>query len=322
MSQAIGRAIEAEMAEDPRVLLLGEDVAAAGGVFKTSDGLFERFGPSRVRDTPISEMGFLGVAVGAAAMGYRPVVEIMFGEFLGVALDQLVTEAAKLRFLSGGQFTAPLVVRASVGPGLGFGAQHSQTLESWFTNTPGLKVVTASGADSAYRLIRAAIRDPDPVMVLEPRALYGEREEVDVDAAPKALDPAPRHIATGTEVTVATMGQMVSRCRAVAEEREGALDVFDLEVLSPLDVSPIVDSVRRTGRLVTVEANPYSGGWGGGVISEVVRHGVDALKAAPVRIAPPDVPVPYARALEDAYLPSSAVISERIGRLIADGQGG
>src|SRR5690606_20769845 len=132
-------------------------------------------------------------------MGYRPIVEIMFGEFLGVALDQLSTEAAKIRYLSGGQFSAPLVVRASTGPGLGFGAQHSHTLENWFTNTPGLKVVTASGAASAYRLIRAAVRDPDPVIVLEPRILYGEREEVDLDAPPATFDLAPRHAAEGSE---------------------------------------------------------------------------------------------------------------------------
>ncbi|MBO0883528.1 MAG: alpha-ketoacid dehydrogenase subunit beta, partial [Mycobacterium sp.] len=178
MRQAIATALADEMAADERVVLLGEDVGAAGGVFKTSEGLLERFGPERVRDTPISELGFLGAAVGAAACGLRPVVEIMYAEFVGVALDQLVTEAAKLRYLSRGEYPVPLVVRMSAGPGLGFGAQHSQTLETWFTNTPGLKVVSPAGPAKAYSLLRAAIRDENPVVFIEPRCRYGDRADV------------------------------------------------------------------------------------------------------------------------------------------------
>jgi acetoin:2,6-dichlorophenolindophenol oxidoreductase subunit beta len=209
MRQAIARAIADEMADDPRVVLLGEDVAAAGGVFKTSEGLLDRFGPDRVKDTPIAEMGFLGAAVGAATAGLRPVVEIMFAEFLGVALDQLVTEAANLRYLSRGEYTVPLVVRASAGPGLGFGAQHSQTLESWLIGTPGLKVVSPSGADSAYGLLRAAIRDDDPVVFLEPRVLYGQREDVDTEREELPELGRARVARPGRDVTVVAIDQPV-----------------------------------------------------------------------------------------------------------------
>lgn len=175
MNQAIGRAMADEMRADPTVILMGEDVAEAQGIFKTSEGLLAEFGALRVRDTPISEMGFLGAAVGAAATGLRPVVEFMFVEFLGVALDQLTTEAAKLHYLSGGAYTVPLTVRASSGAGAGFGCQHSQTLESWMVNQPGLKLCVASGPRVAYGLLRAAIRDDNPLVLLEPRVLYGAR---------------------------------------------------------------------------------------------------------------------------------------------------
>ena len=178
MNQAVVAALADEMREDPAVMVMGEDIAAAGGPFKTTEGLLEEFGPLRVRDTPISEMGFTGAAVGASAMGLRPIVEIMFVEFLGVALDALVTEAAKFRYLSKGQVNCPMVVRCTVGSGLGFGSQHSQTLENWLAATPGLKVCVPSDAQTAYGLMRAAIRDNDPVAVLEPRALYAQRGEV------------------------------------------------------------------------------------------------------------------------------------------------
>ena len=179
MNQAISRAIADEMERDPRVVVFGEDVAVAEGPFKTSEGLLTTFGPDRVRDTPISETGFLGAAVGAAMTGLRPVAEIMFIEFLGVAFDQIVTEAALMHYLSGGRFNVPMVMRASAGSGLGFGCQHSQSLERWMLGTPGLKMAVPSGARTAYGLTRAAIRDNNPVVLLESRALYGERENVE-----------------------------------------------------------------------------------------------------------------------------------------------
>ncbi len=315
MGQAIVAALEDEMEADETVLLLGEDVGAAGGVFKTSAGLLERFGPQRVRDTPIAEMGFLGAAVGVAAAGFRPVAEIMFAEFLGVAMDQVVTEAAKLRYLSRGEFGVPLVVRASSGPGLGFGAQHSQTLETWFTSTPGLKVVVASGAASAYGLLRAAIRDDDPVVFFEPRALYGQREEVDRDAPLPALGRL-RTLREGSSVTVLALGQMVPTALAAVAAAELDAEVLDLATVLPWDLAGVLVSVERTGRLVTVEANPYTGGWGAQVAAEISTRAFGRLRAPVCRITCPDVPVPYAADLESRYVPSADYVAAQITALV------
>jgi pyruvate/2-oxoglutarate/acetoin dehydrogenase E1 component len=318
MAQAISLAIAAEMSADERVVLIGEDVGAAGGVFKTSAGLIEQFGPDRVRDTPIAEMGFLGAAVGAAMRGIRPIVEIMFVEFLGVALDQLVTEAAKLRYLSAGGFTVPLVVRASTGAGLGFGAQHSQTLESWFTSTPGLKVVCPSDAGTAYGLVRAAVRDDDPVLILEPRVLYGERGEVDSEAPPPVIGKA-RLLQRGSAATLVSLGQSVATCREAAANGLD-VDVIDLLSIAPWDVAAVTESVRRTGRLITVEASGYSGGWGGMIISEIAATSFAALTAPPLRITAPDTPVPYAADLEQRYLPTADYVTDQVNALIATNQ--
>src|SRR5579862_7392772 len=217
MNQAIALAIAEEMERDDRVVIFGEDIAQAEGPFKTSEGLLARFGPGRVRDTPISEMGFVGCAVGAAVTGLRPVVEIMFIEFLGVALDQLVTEAAMMHYLSGGRLKVPLTVRASVGSGLGFGCQHSQTLERWLLGTPGLKVAVASGARSAYGLIKAAIRDDDPVVVLEPRSLYGRREDFEPNEQAIAVLGKGEVVKKGSDVTVVALGQTVASALEAAE---------------------------------------------------------------------------------------------------------
>lgn len=319
MNQAITLALADEMAADPRVVLLGEDVGAAGGVFKTSEGLLDRFGPLRVRDTPIAEMGFVGAAVGAAMAGLRPVAEIMFAEFMGVALDQLVTEAALTRFLSAGEYTAPLVVRVSVGAGQGFGAQHSQTLENWYLNAPGLTVVAASGAAPAYRLLRLAIQDPDPVLVLEPRVLYGEREEVDT-AAPLGSLRAAQVVRTGTDATVVAFGQTVATARDAAEICAGqgiSLDVIDLTCLAPYDEATVLDSVATTGRLVTVEANPAAGGWGAHLVAGVLPAAWGDLSAAPLRITAPDTPVPYAAELERRWLPDPSYVADQVAALVA-----
>lgn len=314
MAQAIAAALADEMADDESVVLIGEDVGAAGGVFKTSVGLFERFGAHRVRDTPIAEMGFLGAAVGAAMRGVRPVVEIMFAEFMGVAMDQLVTEAAKLRYLSAGGFSVPLVVRMSAGAGLGFGAQHSQTLETWFTQTPGLKVVCPSDAASAYGLLRAAIRDDDPVLVIEPRVLYGERGDVDTDAElPQIGQAVVAH--QGSDATVVTLGQSVSVSLEAA--RSGLdVDVIDLRSIAPWDLGAVLESVRRTRRLVTVEASSYSAGWGAGVVAEVVGSAFGVLAAPPLRVTAPDTPVPYTAELERRFLPDSEYVSKQVNALI------
>lgn len=318
--QAVVAALADEMRADEAVMLMGEDVAAAGGPFKTSEGLLAEFGPKRVRDTPISEMGFTGAAVGAACLGMRPVVEIMFMEFLGVALDMVVTEAAKFRYLSGGRLDVPLVVRASVGSGAGFGMQHSQTLENWLAATPGLTVAVISDAQSAYGLNRAAIRHDGPVVVLEPRALYGERGEVVTgDDGLLTLGKA-RVIREGGEVTLVTLGQTVGIAARAVEEAGLDAEVIDLSTLYPWDHAAVLDSVARTGRLVVVEEAPTSGGWGHEIVSTVTSRCFGRLKAPPFRITCPDVPVPYSPALEARYLPTPEYMAKQVSGYLSTGE--
>lgn len=320
MNQAIAQAIAEEMERDPSVVVLGEDVAEAEGPFKTSENLLQRFGPVRVRDTPISEMGFLGAAVGAAATGLRPVVEIMFMEFLGVALDQVVTEGAMLRYLSGGRLNVPLTVRASVGSGLGFGCQHSQTLERWLFGTPGMKLAVASGARSAYGITKAAIRDEDPVFLLEPRALYGRRE--DVELGEDAILPlgVAEVLRRGTDVTVVALGQTVGiACQAADSSSSWSADVIDLRTLMPWDRDLVRESVARTRRLVLVEENQLTGGWGAEIVAHVATHAHGELDAPPLRITAPDIHVPYGTELEQRYLPSATYVVDQITGLIRTG---
>ncbi len=320
MNQAVVAAVADEMREDPSVMMMGEDIAVAGGPFKTSDGLLEEFGPLRVRDTPISEMGFTGAAVGAAAMGLRPVVEIMFVEFLGVALDALVTEAAKFRFLSKGQVSCPMVVRCTVGSGLGFGSQHSQTLENWLTATPGLKVCVPSDPQSAYGMLRAAIRDADPVAVLEPRSLYAQRAEVITgDAGIIPLGKA-RVVRAGSGATVVTLGQTTGIANSAAEAHGLDIEIVDLLSLVPWDVDAVLSSVKRTGRLIVVEEAPESGGWGSEIVAAVVREAFRELKAPPFRITAPNVPVPYAKELESRYLVGPEEVARQIGAFLESGE--
>ena len=308
--QAIATAIADEMRTDPTVIVFGEDIAAAEGPFKTTEGLLEEFGPIRVRDTPISEMAFTGAAVGAAMMGMRPVIEIMFMEFLGVALDQLVTEGAKMHYLSKGEYTVPMVVRASCGAGLGFGTQHSQTLENWVAATPGLKVIEPSDAQSAYSLLRAAIQDENPVMFLESRILYAERGEVDTSL--KMEIGKARVLQEGSDVTVVALGNMVNVARDAIADAKVSADLVDLATLVPWDRETVLNSVKKTGRLIVVEESPWSGGWGSEIISTATTEAFSALKCAPFRITAPDVPVPYSGDLEARFIPQVADIVEKI----------
>lgn len=320
MNQAINAALAEEMRADSAVMIMGEDVAAAGGPFKTSEGLFEEFGPLRVRDTPISEMGFTGAAVGAAVMGLKPVVEIMFIEFLGVALDQVVTEAAKFRYLSKGQVTCPIVVRASVGSGLGFGCQHSQTMENWVSSTPGLKVVVPSDAQSAYGLTKAALRDPDPTVVLEPRALYGTRGDVVTGEEGVFEIGKARVLHSGSSATVVTLGQTTGIVLAAAQAGDLDIDIVDLLTLVPWDVQAVLDSVRRTGRLVVVEEAPESGGWGSEIVATIVKSAFGSLKSAPFRVTTPDVPVPYPKELEARFLPTAEEVTYQLSTYLETGE--
>lgn len=318
--QAISAAIRDEMLRDPNVVLLGEDVGDAAGVFKTSEGLLEEFGPTRVRDTPISEMGFLGAAVGAAATGLRPIVEIMFIEFLGVALDQLVTEAAKLHYLSGGGYKVPLVVRASAGAGLGFGAQHSQSFENWMFGAPGLKLAVVSGPRTAYGLLRAAVADDNPVVILEPRVLYADREEVETGGSGILQLGKAERLAEGDDVTIVALGSMTKVARVAAEAGRWSADVIDLLSLIPWDRQTVLDSVRKTGRLVIVEESPYTGGWGTEIASYVAAEAFGGLKAPITRISCPDVPVPFAEDLERRFLPSPEYVVAQVTELLETGK--
>jgi pyruvate/2-oxoglutarate/acetoin dehydrogenase E1 component len=316
--QAIVSALADEMRADPAVMLFGEDVAEAEGPFKTSEGLLSEFGPLRVRDTPISEMGFTGAAVGAAILGMKPVVEIMFVEFLGVALDQLVTEAAKMRYLSNGTLSVPMVVRASCGSGLGFGSQHSQTLENWFAATPGLKVISLSDSQSAYSLMRAAIQDPDPVMVLEPRILYAERGEVDRSITLEI--GKARVLRQGSEFTIIALGQMVNVARQAIEQSGVDAELIDLSTVVPWDRKTVLDSIRKTGRLVVVEEAPESGGWGSEIVATATSQLFTHLKAAPYRITTPDTPVPYSGILESRYVPTAQDVARQLKESLVSNQ--
>lgn len=320
MRQAVLKALDDAIAEDQTVFLMGEDVAGAGGPFKVTEGLLEKHGPERVIDTPISEMGFLGAAVGAAICGMKPVVEIMFVEFAGVALDQMITEAATMRYLSRGKFTVPMVMRASAGGGQGFGCQHSQMLDHWFRGTPGLKVCVPSGARTAYGLLRSAIDDPDPVVVLEPRVLYGDREEFDGD--PKYRTPLGKaEVAKeGKDATVLAIGSMTKVALEAASKSKADVEVIDLLSLWPWDQEAVAKSVAKTGRLVTIEESPAGTGWGGHIVAEVLANSFGSLKAPPHRITLPDAPVPYNGALEERYRPEPTYVAAQIDALVTTGR--
>lgn len=305
------------MKDDPSVIMMGEDIAAAGGPFKVTEGLLAAHGPDRVIDTPISEMAFMGAAVGAAVCGMKPVVEMMFIEFIGVALDQLTTQAATMRYLSRGRLTAPLVVRASAGAGQGFGCQHSQMLDHWFRGTPGLKVVVTSNARTTYGLLRSAIEDPDPVVVLEPRILYAEREEYEFDPTYRIPLGQAEIVRNGADATVVTCGAMVRVALAAAEASKANIEVIDLLTLWPWDRKTVEESVARTGRLVTLEEAPAGSGWGANVASHIAVEAFGALKAPPHRITLPDAPVPYNGTLEGRYLPSPSYVAEQVDALVS-----
>lgn len=275
--EAIRTALEHELADDPAVLLMGEDVATAGGVFKTNEGLPERFGLDRIVNTPICENGFIGVALGMAVTGLRPVVEIMFSDFLPTAADAIVNELPKFRFMSGGQCAVPVTVRSIGGATGRFGTQHSATGESWYIGLPGLKVATAGTPASAYAVLRAAIRADDPVLFFEHKGLYGRKGSVALGEGAIAPVGAAAVVRPGSDVTVVSTLLMVDRAltaaAALADEGISA-EVIELRWLRPLDVDTIVESVGRTGRLLIVEEQVHAGGWGATVISELAMRGV------------------------------------------------
>jgi len=312
---AIRAALAEEMRRDPTVLLMGEDIAAAGGVFKATEGLLKEFGPIRVRDTPISEMGFVGAALGLAVTGYRPVVELMFADFIGVCYDQIANQIAKYRYMSGGQTTVPLVIRALGGAGLRFASQHSQTCETWLLSVPGLKIVCPSSANEVYGMLKASIRDENPVVVIEHKSLYSVKGSVTLDEASAADLDRPAVVWPGKDVTIVASLAMVDRSveagQALAEQGVEA-EVIDLRVLRPMNVEPILDSVRKTSRLLTVEEGPEVGGWGAEVVANVTAEAFDHLDGPPQRVTLPDHPIPFSPPLEDAALPGAQRIVETV----------
>lgn len=317
--EAVQRALREEMRRDPAVFVFGEDVADAGGVFKATKGLLEEFGEARVFDTPISESALAGVAVGAAMMGMRPVVEIMFADFTTIAMDGIVNSAAKTRFLSAGEFTAPLVVRMTYGAGARWGAQHTQSVEAWLMNVPGLTIVQPTTPHDLYGLLKSAIRSPDPVVVLEHKNLYGKKGEVPDEEFFVPIGKAAVRRA-GTDVTIAATGAMVERALASAAAlaaRGVEAEVIDVRSIIPLDVDTIVGSVTRTGRLVIVHEAPVFGGFGAEIAASVAKRAFGYLDAAIERVGGAWSPIPFGQALIDEYLPSEQDIVEAAERTLA-----
>ena len=314
---AVAAGIAQEMARDERVVFLGEDVAGAGGVFKSTVGLLEKFGPKRVKDTPISEQAILGAAMGAAMTGLRPIAEIMFSDFLAVCWDLVANEIAKTRYMTSGQVSLPLVIRTANGAGSRFGAQHSQSVENWAMAVPGLKVVAPSTAADAKGLLAAAVRDPDPVVVFEHKSLYPVKGEVPDGEHVDKLGTA-RVLRAGGDCTILALALMVPRALEAAErlKSEHGIDatVIDVRSLVPLDTKTILTEVSRTGRLFTVEENPRLCGWGAEIASIAAEECFWDLDAPIVRITTPHIPLPAADALEDATIPSVARIAETVRR--------
>jgi pyruvate/2-oxoglutarate/acetoin dehydrogenase E1 component len=314
MSLAINNAMDLEMERDSTVFLIGEDIGLTGGVFGTTAGLYAKFGDKRVMDTPISESGFVGAAAGAAALGLRPVVSLMFVDFIGVCLDQILNQAAKMRYMFGGKAKIPMVVRANFGAGLGAGAQHSQSLEAFFMHIPGIKVIMPSTPYDAKGLLIAAIRDDNPVIYLEHKMLYGMPGEVPEESYTIPIGSADIK-RPGTDVTVVATGFMVHHALKAAEKAEAdgiSVEVLDPRSLLPLDETVILESVKKTHRLIVVHEAVKFAGCGAEIAAMVAEKAFDYLDAPIMRIGAPFCPVPFSPVLEAAYLPGEAAIRDAL----------
>jgi acetoin:2,6-dichlorophenolindophenol oxidoreductase subunit beta len=315
---AVAHALAQEMRRDERVYLIGEDIGAAGGVFKTTPGLLDEFGPARVRDTPISEEAITGVVMGAAMTGLRPVAELMFSDFFATCWDIVANQIAKTSYMTGGQVTLPLVLKTANGGGLRFGAQHSQSIENWAMMIPGLKVVAPSTPADVVGLMAASIRDDDPVIFFEHKGLYATKGDVPDHEHVDTLGTA-RILREGTDVTIAALAAMVPKAVEAAGHLadEGiSAEVIDVRSLVPLDATTLCDSVSKTSRLVTVEENPRMCGWGAEIVSIVVEECFWNLDGPPTRITTPHVPLPSAGELEDHTIPTVDRIVETTRKAI------
>ena len=311
---AIRDALAEELERDPSVVVFGEDIAVSGGVFKATPGLYERFGPERVFDTPISELALAGAAYGAAVTGLRPVFEIMFGDFMGLVMDSLVNQSAKFFYISNEQGSVPLVVRSAVGGGGRFGAIHSQTHGTWFQGVPGLKIAFPSSPAEAKGLLKGAIRDDNPVIFLEHKRLYsvkGPEPEPEQEVITLGQAGVPRR---GDDLTIVSVGKGVPDALAAAETLAGdgiSVEVIDLRTLRPLDLDTVLDSVAATNRLLAVEEGPRTGGWATGLLGAVAERGLHDLDDAWI-VATDETPIPYSPTLEDAFIPDAATIVDSV----------
>jgi pyruvate dehydrogenase E1 component beta subunit len=322
--EAVAYGIAQEMRRDPNLVMIGEDIAAAGGVFKTTVGLVDEFGPDRIRDTPISEQAILGAAMGAAMTGTPVIAEIMFSDFLAVCWDIVANEIAKSRYMTNGQVSFPLVIRTANGGGVRFGAQHSQSVENWAMMIPGLKVVAPSNVRDMVGLMAAAIRDPDPVVFFEHKALMGAKGEIPDGEIVDELGTAAV-VREGSDVTIAALAAMVPRAVEAAAHLERAgisAEVIDVRSLVPLDTQTLIASVEKTGRFFTVEENPRLCGWGAELVSIVADEAFWSLDGPSVRITTPHIPLPSAASLEDLAIPSVDRITETIHKSVEAGGGG
>ncbi|WP_028921103.1 alpha-ketoacid dehydrogenase subunit beta [Pseudonocardia acaciae] len=317
--QVISRALADGLASDPRVIFIGEDVGAAGGAFKSTVGLHQRFGPDRVRDTPISEQAIVGAAIGAAMNGLRPVAEIMFADFAGVCFDQIANQLAKHRYMTDGQVSLPVTIRMANGAGAGFAAQHSQPAENWFLNIPGLKIVVPATVPDLYGLLRTAIADDDPVLFFEHKNLFAVKGELADDPRPIPLGLADV-VRNGRDVTIVATQQMRHRAERAADRlaADGVeATVIDPRTLVPFDDDTVVASLRETSRLVVVQEAPAAGSWGASLIARMTCRHFELFDAPPLLVAADDTPVPYARELEEAWLPGVERIVAETRTLVA-----
>jgi pyruvate dehydrogenase E1 component beta subunit len=315
---AIRLALKQALAEDPKVFLMGEDIGPYGGVFKITSGLHAEFGTERVRDTPISESAFVGAALGASMLGYRPVAEIMYVDFTLVAMDQIVNELAKARFMSGGQYATPVTILTQGGGGKGNAAQHSQSLEGFFASTPGLKVAMPATVLDAYNLVLAAIRDDEPSIVIAHKILFGETEEVELDGKGAELGKATIR-RPGSRISIVAWSAMVARALEAADDlaAEGIdVEVVDLRSIRPIDRQTVFDSVRKTSRCLVVQEAPLTGGFGAEVAALVAQQCFDYLDAPVARVGGAETPMPYSAPLEALVIPNANVIAHEVRRLV------
>jgi pyruvate/2-oxoglutarate/acetoin dehydrogenase E1 component len=315
---AVAEGIAREMRRDPSVVCIGEDIGAAGGVFKTAAGLFDEFGAGRVWDTPISEQAIVGAAMGAAMSGVRPVAEIMFSDFLACCWDFIANEMPKVRYMTGGQVKVPMVVRTANGGGLGFGAQHSQAVENWAMTVPGLVIVAPSTPADVIGLMASAIRSDDPVLFFEHKALFATKGEPAPEGHVVPFGQA-NIVREGTDITLVGLAWSMPLIRDAADQLAAmgiSAEVIDLRTLVPLDAATVLGSVAKTSRILIVEENPYQGGWGGTLASIVADEGFYDLDAPVKRLAAASVPLPFATHLEDEVLPSVSAAVDIAVRMV------